>query len=180
MEWVLLGLACLFILWSLTRGVPKFSAATNAILAEHTLGLVELVPENPFAKRLKDQVIDVWRRMGFPNMTEDQVAQSFNGLTRIGQLNILAIAFAELGDRPYLPGESWQYVRRPLLMEDEAHVRAVAARMKSKHGVDIHIPTERFQIVDWGIVDNHYSDKRSRILKTAEEAAEALRDLNTS
>jgi hypothetical protein len=34
----------------------SYLAAINALLAEHDLGLVELVPENSFAKTLRDAI----------------------------------------------------------------------------------------------------------------------------
>jgi len=131
---------------------PKIlNAVTNALLAEHSLSLIELVGENPYVNELKSGIVSAWRHSGFPNMKEEDIYEQFNHCTRFQQLNILAMAFNELNQDPMLPGEFWQSVKNPFLPElnDEHHLKSVAARLKSKHGVDIQIPEERLNIYDW-------------------------------
>jgi hypothetical protein len=148
----IIGFAIFF--WTLKKLLPspkKLNAATNALLAEHSISLIELVGENPFVKELKSGVVSAWRHSGFPNMNEEYIYERFNSFTRFQQLNILAMAFNELNQAPMLQGEFWQNVKNPLLpnLEDKQHINSVAARLKSKHGVDIHIPEEKLNIYDW-------------------------------
>lgn len=129
------------------------NAATNALLAEHFLQYVELVPENPFAKRLMDKIVDVWRLSGFPSIKDAAVAESFNNESRFAQLNIIAMALNKLGQHPMLPNESWHPVSNPVIpgLDDDAHIQAVAKRLQLNHGVNIQIPSRRFQMKEWGL-----------------------------
>ena len=129
----------------------KHAAATNALLAEHVLGYIEIVPENPFVGELKNAVVQVWRYSGFPNMTVDQVCDRFNSMTRFQQLNFLAMAFNELGHHPMLENESWRPVKNPLLggLDDPANIEAASIELLSKHGVEVRIPNEVLDIRTW-------------------------------
>lgn len=63
MSWLtytLLAVVALFLLKKMLPSPRKLGAATNALLAEHLLQHVEFVPENPFARELKQAVINVW------------------------------------------------------------------------------------------------------------------------
>lgn len=141
-------------IWLLKKSLPSpkvLNASTNALLAEHSISLIELVGENPYVKDLKSGIISAWRHSGFPNMKEEDIYEQFNHCTRFQQLNILAMAFNELNQDPMLPGEFWQTVKNPFLpgLDEKQHLQSVAARLKSKHGVDIRIPDERLNIYDW-------------------------------
>ena len=131
----------------------KLAAATNALLAEHILQHVELTPDNPFAKELRDKIVDVWRVSGFPNIEESMVVDSFNRRSRFVQLNIIAMAFNELGHDPMLPNEIWHSVSNPFVpgLDNDAHVQAVVKRIQSNHGIYLQIPSRRFQLKEWGL-----------------------------
>lgn len=144
------------IIWLVKKSLPSpkiLGAVTNALLAEHYLSLVELIGENPYVNELKSGIVAAWRHSGFPNMEEEDIYAKFNRCTRFEQLNILAMAFNELNDEPMLADEFWHSVKNPFLprLDDEQYLKAVADRLKAKHGVDIHIPQERLNISDWDI-----------------------------
>ena len=147
---------------------PKvLNAATNALLAEHYISLVELVGENPYVNELKSGVVKAWRHSGFPNMKEEDIYEQFNHSTRFQQLNILAMACNELNQDPMLPGEFWQSVKNPFLpeLDDKHHLKSVAARLKSKHGVDIQIPEVRLNLYEW---DKRLIPENSHTVETTE------------
>ena len=154
MKIILFTIGLIIFIWLVKKSLPSpkvLNAATNALLAEHSISLIELVGENPYVKDLKSGIVNAWRHSGFPNMKEEDIYEQFNHCTRFQQLNILAMAFNELNHDPMLPGEFWQFVKNPFLpdLDDEHHLKSVAARLKSKHGVDIQIPEQRLNIYDW-------------------------------
>src|SRR5689334_14788178 len=90
-----------------------YLAAVNALMAEHGLGLIELVPQNPFAAQLGSAVISVLRLGSRTPFDEDRWKGMFNREKRSTQLNIVAMALNHLGHSPMLPGESWRTVKNP-------------------------------------------------------------------
>lgn len=140
------------------RGPPrKFNSATNALLAEHVLRYIELVPENRTAQELKAEVLKVWRQSSAARVPDESIVKEFNDLPRTMQLNLLAKALASLGNLPMIGGigrEIWTPVERPLsVMPKPAHIEAVAARLKSTYGTDVTIPDRRFRMYEWGVSD---------------------------
>lgn len=158
MNWIIyavIAIALIFIFKRLLPSPKSLNAATNALLAEHLLRRVELVQENQFAKELGEQIINVWRLSGFPNITDSAAIDSFNEESRFVQLNIIAMALNELGHSPHIANEYWQAVSNPLLanLGDDAHISAVSRRLKSNYGEDITIPERQFKLVSWGLSD---------------------------
>lgn len=144
---VFTGLGALLLYFTLVA--PKkddVSYVHNALLAEYTLSLIELTPENFIAAQLKDAVIRTYRVSGFPDYSEESVAESFNRLSRIEQLIILAMAFSELGRPPILRQEQWMPVkgtvklthRRGLAVLDGGSSRPICG-YKYPLGVDIKV-----------------------------------------
>lgn len=132
----------------------QLNAATNALLAEHLLQFVELVPENTFAAELRDRVIVVWSRIsGKENLPADRAAHEFNSSERVVQLNVLAVALHSLKHTPMLPAERWCQIRDPFKAPSEKHIEAVRKRLAAKHGVRIELSKRPLQIVSWGISD---------------------------
>jgi len=132
-------------------GKKKYDAATNALLVEHALGSIEFIPENPFAQQLKAAIVQVQRYALHRNVPEQKVYSDFNSYTRFQQLNIIAMAFNEVGIEPVLHGEYWQPVKNPFLpnLDSPSHIRAVAERLARKHGTRIEIGTEPMNIETW-------------------------------
>lgn len=156
MDWLLYLVVAVVVIIAIKKMIPspkKLDAATNALLAEHLLQYVELVPENSFAKELRDKIVDVWRLSGFPSIKDSAVAESFNNESRFAQLNIIAQAFNELGIYPMLPNEFWHPVSNPFIpgLDDDDHIQAVMKRLQSNHGVNLQIPSGRFQMKEWGL-----------------------------
>ena len=156
MNWVfyvILAVVAAIILKRLLFSSKQFGAAKNALLVEHQLRYIELVPQNPFTGELKDAVIRVLRVSGFPRITEEDVRDHFNRSTRIAQLSLLAMALNELGHQPMLGNEFWHPVRNPFRVVDEAYLSAVTSRLKYAHGIDISIRAKPLTMTDWGITD---------------------------
>lgn len=135
--------------------IKKIAAAYNAVLAEHKLGLIELIPLNPFSMELVDALVAAWRHSGFPKDERDYVLSRFNRCSRFQQLNLLAMAFNELGINPDLPGEFWRNVKNPFQakLESQRHIDAVISTIKFQHGVCVTIPNEPMNIHSW--IDGH-------------------------
>lgn len=157
MNWVIYAAAAVLVFFALKGLLPnpfELNTATNALLAEHLLQFVELVPENTFAAELRDRVIVVWRRVsGQEDLPPDRAAREFNSSQRIVQLNILAVALQSLKHTPMLRGEQWCKIRDPFKIPSEQHIEAVRGRIAAKHGVRIELPKRSLQIVGWGISD---------------------------
>ncbi len=118
MKTILFSIGLIIIIWQLRKLLPspkKLNAATNALLAEHYLSLIELVGENPFVEELKHGIVSAWHNSGFKNLSEDTVYEQFNQCTRFQQLNIIAMAFNENNINPSLNGEIWREVKNPAL-----------------------------------------------------------------
>jgi hypothetical protein len=165
MVWVIvLGVVVLaFVLLSRSDSVPgptAVAAATNALLAEHTVRPLAPAAKNPLSTRLREHVVAVYRNAGFPNQTEASIAESFNGASRLEQLNILAMALDRLGISPKLPGEHWLSVKNPFAAfppdATGAHplISQTMDRLVAKHniGLDISI-NQKFQMDEMGIWD---------------------------
>jgi hypothetical protein len=131
-----------------------YLAALNALLAEHDLGLIELVPENPFAAELRQGLISAFR-VGTPTRFDEKSwIGRFNSASRIVQLNFVALGFNELGLRPMLSGESWQPVQNPLVIRDiESKVDKASQSLANRHGVTICLRSSKLSITQWGLAD---------------------------
>lgn len=127
--------------------MPSFSGATNALLVELTL------PQLTASQRaqLKACLIEVLQRGRFPNMPGEIALDDLHQSTRVAQLNFLALAMKQLGYRPPLKNEILHKVRNPFdpnLVNEDA-LRAVARRLKWKHGVEISIRQESIRFDSW-------------------------------
>lgn len=127
--------------------MPSFSGATNALLVELTL------PQLTASQRtqLKACVVEVLRRGRFLNMQGEIALDNLNQATRVAQLNFLALAMKELGYKPPLKNEVLHKVRNPFdpNLAPEDALRAVARRLKWKHGVEITIGPDSISFDSW-------------------------------
>jgi len=127
--------------------MPSFSGATNALLVELTL------PQLTASQRtqLKACLVEVLRRGGFPSMPAEIALDDLNQSTRVAQLNFLALAMKELGYKPSLKNEVLHKVRNPFdpNLATEDALRAVARRLKWKHGVEISIGPDSISFNSW-------------------------------
>lgn len=128
-------------------GMPSFDGASNALLVELTL------PTLTAAQRaqLKVRVVEAFRARGVSGMPAEAALVDLNQATRIAQLNLLSLAMKELGYKPPLKREAWHKVQDPFDPghADERALRAVARRLKWKHGVEIWIGEESISFDSW-------------------------------
>ena len=127
------------------------AAANNALLAEHELSLVELVPENPFARQLATNIL---RTLTPLNDSDETLTREFNESTRMMQLVMVAHAFAHIKP-PSLEGESWHRVDDPFVADQVqyATINDFARRLRARHRVSITIPERRLEIVGGVLTD---------------------------
>lgn len=128
-------------------GIPSFGGATNSLLVE--LVLPSLTPQQK--EQLKTQLVEVFRRGGFPRTPPEVALRDINRSTRITQLNFLALAMNELGYQPPLKNEFWHEIRNPFDagLADDSAVWSVAKRLKSTHGVEVTIGHEPINFDAW-------------------------------
>jgi hypothetical protein len=126
----------------------------NALLAEHSLSLIELVKENPFALSLRDAIVSVYRHSQPREMTFDEIARSFNEEGRLVQLNIIAMAFNELVRSPTLHNAEWLPVANPFVVDaDDKLIRSVAEQLSKKHKVAFGIANGKFELTEDSLLD---------------------------
>ena len=132
----------------------SYLAALNALLAEHALSLIELVPENSFALRLREGIIAAGRVGSHTTFDQDAWIQGFNYESRIVQLNLVAFGLSELGMQPMLAGEYWRPVRNPFVLRNvEAKIPKATKYIRSAHGESISLRSSKLKITDWGVAD---------------------------
>lgn len=127
--------------------MPSFNGATNALLVELT------IPTLTESQRtqLKLRVIEVFQTLTASDRPAAAALAELNQTSRIAQLNLLALAMKELGYHPPLKREVLYMVRDPFdpRHADESAMRAVARRLKWKHGVEIWISPEPISFDSW-------------------------------
>ena len=132
----------------------SYSAALAALLAEHDLGYIELVPQNPFAKELKEGVISAFRAGDqTPHFDQEWWVGKFNTSSRVVQLNFVALGLNELGHRPMLE-EVWPRVRNPMVLNNiEKKLDKAAGYIEWRHGKCVRLRESRLSLDDWGLAD---------------------------
>jgi hypothetical protein len=131
---------------NILSGGAGIAGANNAHLAELTIRHLNQSEKQRVAAR----VADITRYSGFPNMSDDQVFDMFNNHERLSQLNLLALAFNEMGISPPVNGESWMPVRNPLMLStDSSDLQANAGHFRRKHGLTLSVGTTRIDIKQW-------------------------------
>lgn len=131
---------------NMLSGGAGIAGANNAHLAE--LAIQKLSQADK--KRLAMRIVDITIASGFQNMTNDQVFGMFNSKERISQLNLIALACAELGIQPPAAGESWMSVRNPFLLATDAKdLETNAGHFRRKHGLSVKVGTAPIDIKLW-------------------------------
>lgn len=132
-----------------------YLAALNALLVEHRLGYVELIPQNPFAAELKSGMISALRKAARIPFDEHGWISKFNRAARVVQLNFIALGFADLGMRPLLRGENWQLVRDPFAIRNiERKLNKADRYVERRHGRNIHLRRPELSLEHWGLSDS--------------------------
>ena len=139
----------------------SYRAALNALLAEHDLGYIELIPENPFTARLRAGVIAVIKGRQ-PALSDDSsCVAAFNNAERVVQLNFVALGLKEIGMPPLFTGAAWQSVPKPFVAREiERKLDEAARYMEQKSGEIVRIKQSRLALEKWGLADLPENDCR--------------------
>lgn len=131
-----------------------YRAALNALLVEHDLGYIELIPENPFAAKLRNGIIDAMRVGSPTSFDENSWLATFNHAERVVQLNFVAFGFNELGMSPMLKGAEWQSVQNPLVIRNiETNLDKAARYIQRKSGEIVRLRQSKLSLEKWGLAD---------------------------
>lgn len=125
-----------------------------ALLAEHDLGYIELVPRNSFAAQLKEGIISAFRVGAREGHRFDQQdwTNRFNNSSRLVQLNFVTFGLNELGHVPMLEG-AWPRVNNPMVLNIEAKLDQAQRYIKRRHGTLVRIPAFQLELKDWGLAE---------------------------
>jgi hypothetical protein len=136
-------------------GIQRLNAATNVLLAKHVLDHVELVPENPVARQLRDSIVTDLRNGTGKNVSDAVIELMFNGWDRIRQLLVIAESFNRLAITPMITPEVWCRVKNPFdpKMDSERHRQAVTQRIRMSYGITIHLDDTRMFLSEVGMFD---------------------------
>lgn len=119
----------LFVLLRIKSAFTKYKAALNALLAKHTYQNLDLAAQ----QKVQVQTRIILFKGGFRDS-----AQQLEDREKYG---FYALAMAELGISPSLPGESWQYIKNPFVALDNAENQIATAKihLQKSHGVAVDI-----------------------------------------
>lgn len=131
---------------NMITGGEGHAVAQNAHLAElllRTLGSADK------RQQVLQSLQKVMRRgMSFQRMDDDQLADEFDALDRVAQLNMLSIAMKEIGI--FWKDEPWMPIRNPMFHSMDARdVEVNAWRFKRKHGLTVTILAEPMNLGQW-------------------------------
>lgn len=134
-------------LGNMLSGGKGIAGANNAHLAEYTIRGLDASAK----RRVAEKVVEMGVRAGGNRETAASFKEFFRGRDRIHQLNCVALALAQLGYGPGLPGESWMAVANPFMVPtDSSDLQTNAAHFRRKHGITVQIGTERIDLTAWG------------------------------
>jgi hypothetical protein len=122
----------LFVLLRIKSAFTKYRAALNALLAKHTYQNLDL----PSQQKVRVQTRIILFKGGFRDSS--QAIEQLEDRERYG---FYALAMAELGILPSLPGESWQYIKNPFVALDNAEIQIGTAKihLQKAHGVAVDL-----------------------------------------
>jgi len=132
-------------------GNPSYDAACNVLLAEHSLGLTELVKENPFARELADAIIEIFISSSGIRHNEESAIQRFNSENRVIQLCHVAMALNYLGFSPDLDRENWRDMSNPYVLKIKESIPKAKTYFSKRHGVTVVLSNSNLAIYDWGL-----------------------------
>jgi hypothetical protein len=131
---------------NMLSGGAGIAGANNAHLAELVIQNLSISEKKIVATR----IADITRRSGFPNMTDAQAYDMFNSNERLAQLNLIALAFNEMGFPSPVPGESWMPVARPLMPSTDAKdLETNAGHFRRKYGKTVSVGSKSIDIWSW-------------------------------
>jgi hypothetical protein len=134
------------------------AGALNALLVEHDLGWIQLVPKNPFAKTLGDGVISAMRAGVRGRFDQEYWINNFNHCDRVVQLNVVALGFNELNMPPLLRSEGWRPVRKPFVLNISLGDLDKARRFfQKRYRGSWPLSNGRLALMNWGLADLGFS-----------------------
>ena len=134
------------LLKNLMTGGEGHSVAHNAHLAELVLKTLGSTDKR---QQVLQSLHKVMRRgMSYQRMDADELADEFDALDRVAQLNMLSIAMKEIGI--FWKDEPWMPIRNPTLHSMDARdVEINAGHFKRKHGLTVTILTQPMNLGQW-------------------------------
>lgn len=121
------------------------AGANNAHLAE--LAIIKLSDSDK--KRVADKVIEMGVQASGHRQNAGQYCDHFNRKERITQLNVIALALAQLNIHPSM-GAAWVEVRNPYTLNiDITDIQVNAAYLLKKHNLKVSIGTEQIDLKKW-------------------------------
>lgn len=124
------------------------AGAQNAHLAE----LAIMKTSDSEKKRIAEKVISMGvqaAKSSGATRTDEQYCDHFNRHERLCQLNVIALALAQL-DINTVKGELWMQVRNPYTLNiDSTDLKVNADYLFKKHNLRVSIGTERIDIRKW-------------------------------
>lgn len=132
---------------NMISGGAGIAGANNAHLAE--MLLKGFSPQDKF--RVLERMIKMYKRAGGIAAAPELIIRRFNEAnSRVAQLNIIALALADLGYPSPIPGESWMAVQNPFsLGTDETDLEVNAGHMRRKHQIHIALPKSKIDFNLW-------------------------------
>ena len=123
------------------------AGASNAHLAE--LLLRELTIQDKAI--VLNRMVEMFKSSGGSTTVHEETIRRFNEADgRVSQLNIIALALANLGYESPLEGEAWMHVTNPFeLVTDHKDIEANAEHMRTMHGINIVLPRGRIDFSGW-------------------------------
>lgn len=122
----------LFVAFKVKSAFTKYRAALNALLAKYTYQSLDLETQ----QKVKKQTEKILSAGGFRDAAEELAR-----LEERERYGFYALAMAELGIPPSLPGEHWQFIKNPYvaLLNAENQIGAAKIHFQKSHGVEVEI-----------------------------------------
>ncbi len=124
-------IAAVFVFFRIKSGFNKYRAAMNALLAKHTFSV--LGPSEQLRVVNQAKQILVAGRAGDGSMLDRAPDRE--------KFGFYALAMAELGIQPALPGQEWSLVRNPFVALTNAatQIRTAQMALERDHGAKIDL-----------------------------------------
>lgn len=128
--WGVLG--AIFLYWPATRFWAKYKAASNAILARHTFGLLSEIDR----KKILAAVSTIMSNAKYPSQDPEEELKSMTPEQRYG---FIALGMARLGITPKIGG-GWYEIHNPYaeILDARREIAFVKHQIRLRFGVDVN------------------------------------------
>jgi hypothetical protein len=121
------------------------AGAHNAYLAE--LAIKKLSASEK--KRVAEETVEMGVRATGHRLTPEHFCDHFNYKDRLCQLNIIALALAEM-DIHVLPNDSWRGIKNPFMLNiDSTDLEVSSHWFLKKHNLKVSVGNEQINIREW-------------------------------